>query len=338
MSIEAWLARALGDGAAYPFDAVRLGVVQSMTQRLQYGLCGRESGKPAPIIVDPNVAYTSLFGSVASAAGRRAFDERTDLLSFAEADVRRVVGAFSGSSAERQKLDVYLESLETLQRRQTRLLDAQARLQQVRTSDPTEDGRFTSVHPLERLEVQFELATAALLGNLTPVVLLTSGAKDFDLTYSSLEPIFREDPDFQAVKGRHFVCHNSDGNAAYLKVLNRVTERHVEMMANMARALSRVPEGDGTMLDHTAILYISDNGDQHHSPGTEWPALLLGGSALGLRTDGRTVVYPKLGEGNHRQISNLFNTLGWASGRPLNDFGGEGATRIALGPLPELFA
>ena len=156
MTIEAWLARSLSGRSAYPFDAVRLGVVQSPTQRLQYGLCGRESGKAAPIIVDPHVAYSSLFGSVASADGRRAFDDRSDLLSFARSDVRRVLAAFSGSSRERQKLEVYLESLETLQRRQTRLQDAEGTLEQVRPADPNEDARFASPHPLERLAVQFD--------------------------------------------------------------------------------------------------------------------------------------------------------------------------------------
>ena len=37
-------------------------------------------------------------------------------------------------------------------------------------------------------------------------------------------------------------------------------------------------------------------------------------------------------------MSNLFNTLGHLAGSDLNDFGREGGTRVALGPLPELLA
>ena len=86
----------------------------------------------------------------------------------------------------------------------------------------------------------------------------------------------------------------------------------------------------------TIILYTSDNGEQHHSTASEWPMLLIGGSALGLVTGGRTVVYPGLGKGAHRQVSNLYNTLGHLLGAPVDDFGAEGASRVAEGPLAEL--
>jgi hypothetical protein len=55
------------------------------------------------------------------------------------------------------------------------------------------------------------------------------------------------------------------------------------------------------MLDHPAIVFMSDNGEQHHSTGTEWPALLIGGNALGLKTDGRRVIFPADGAANDRQ-------------------------------------
>lgn len=105
----------------------------------------------------------------------------------------------------------------------------------------------------------------------------------------------------------------------------------------MARALDNVPEGNGTMLDNTIIVYLSDNGEKHHSEAREWPMLRVGGSNLGFKTDGRTVVYPGWNNPNDRQASNLFNTLGHATGNTeLNEFGNEGALRIAKGPLDEL--
>ena len=82
---------------------------------------------------------------------------------------------------------------------------------------------------------------------------------------------------------------------------------------------------------------MSDNGEQHHSEAREWPTLLVGGDALGLKTDGRTVVFPGDGSTGNRQVSNLFNTLGYALGDTSMDrFGREGDTRIAAGPLTEL--
>ncbi|WP_244237231.1 hypothetical protein [Corallococcus llansteffanensis] len=72
--------------------------------------------------------------------------------------------------------------------------------------------------------------------------------------------------------------------------------------------------------------------------GREWPLLLVGGNALGLKTDGRTVVFPRDGRARNRQVSNLFNSLGHALGDTAMDhFGLEFSTRIAPGPLSELY-
>jgi hypothetical protein len=57
---------------------------------------------------------------------------------------------------------------------------------------------------------------------------------------------------------------------------------------------------------------------------------------MGFVNDGRTTVFPGVRNAANRQVSNLFNTLGHAAGLALNDFGTEGTTRIAEGPLSEL--
>ena len=120
----------------------------------------------------------------------------------------------------------------------------------------------------------------------------------------------------------------------------QATENHVSLIADLAATLAVTPEvnGEGTMLDNTIIVYTSDNGEQHHATGAEWPTLIVGGSRMNLRTGGRTVIYPSIRERNNRQLSNLFNTLGHCAGINLNDFGGEGAARKSEEPLSDLLA
>ena len=67
------------------------------------------------------------------------------------------------------------------------------------------------------------------------------------------------------------------------------------------------------------------------------PILLLGGESLGLRTGGRTLIYPEWTSesAERRQVSNLWNTLGTLAGEPLDDFG-DPRSRLAPGPLPAL--
>ena len=108
----------------------------------------------------------------------------------------------------------------------------------------------------------------------------------------------------------------------------------MELVARLARTLAATPEvgASGSMLDHTVFLFRSDNGEQHHSTAREWPMIVLGGNALGLKTDGRTIVFPEEGKTHNRQVSNLFNSLGHAFGDASFDtFGHEGTTRLAPG-------
>lgn len=322
---------------ATPFRAVRLGVAGTNT-RLNYATCAFGERKPAPIITSPTTAFNTLFGSVASAAGRAKFDDRKQLLDFAAKDMQRTLGAFAGSSRERQKLEQYLTSLEEMIERQTLVESMGAQLQAVKPADPADEPLYTSSDPLERFSIQTQMATAALLGGLTNVVVMSmgTGASNFSLNYESLLQMYPG----QDMLGGHDVRHAAEkGAQPFIDILHAVTREQVKCMAQMARKLEATPEvgAAGSMLDHTVMLYMSDNGEKHHSNAEEWAMLMLGGQALGFKTDGRSVVYPKHGHANNRQVSNVFNSLGHAAGQDLNTFGSNDG-RIEEGPLSELWS
>ncbi len=329
VTIDAAIAAKIG--TLTPFDAVRLGVNRGTTP-LAYNTCAFGPGRPAPITTSPANAYASLFGAIAAGASQAEIDERKKLLDFAKADVNAALATFGGSSVERAKLETYLAAIETAQTRQQRLIALRNKVQPLVPGAPSADPRYASADPLERLAVQFDLATASLLGGLTNVVVLVSGpGGGLDLVYSSV--LARHFTGTEASIDRHTLQHGV-ADPKYQTAIMDVTAEHVKLIAKMARTLDSQPEGDGTMLDHTLILYMSDNGEQHHSEAKEWPMLLVGGKKLGFKTDGRTVVYPGWGNANNRQVSNMFNTLGHATGdTAMNEFGDEGSTRLAKGPL-----
>lgn len=325
-TIDAVLAAKLKRTA--PFEAIRLGTSSSLTP-IVYETCSFGAKKPAPILVNPALAYDTLFGSLSGAQG--SGQERTELFDFARADVTATLATFRGNSNERIKLERYLSSLDSLRQRETQLgLMAGAvrpLLPVAPSSNPLLAGSGTP-DSMKWLEAQFQIATASLLGGLTNTVVLASASSGFDVHYDSIIPGV----------GRHDLQHGIN-TASNWTAIAAVTRKHVDLIAQLARALAATPEvgATGSMLDHTAIVLMSDNGEQHHSEAKEWPLLVIGGNALGLRTDGRTVIYPELGEANNRQVSNLFNTLGHAAGdSTFNLFGNEGPSRIAPGPLSEL--
>ncbi len=312
-----------------PFDAIRLGTSSARTP-IVYESCAFGPKRPAGILVNPALAYDTFFGTLVG--GGNMTGERTQLFDFARDDVRAALQTFRGSSAERMKLERYLASLDALRSRETQLGQMAAQVRPLLPPAPRDNPLLASSNgppdSMKWLEAQFEIATAALLGGLTNVVVLAAGTSGFDVRYDS------------GISGlsRHDLQHGI-GTPANWTAIAEVTRRHVALTGRLARALAATPEvgASGSMLDHTAIVLMSDNGEQHHSEAREWPTLLLGGNALGLRTDGRTVVFPGYGKGSNRQMSNLFNTLGHALGDPsMNAFGNEGPTRIAQGPLSEL--
>ncbi len=312
-----------------PFDAIRLGTSSAHTP-IVYQSCAFGPKRPAGILVNPALAYDTLFGTLTG--GAAAGEKRAKLFDFARADVQAALATFKGNTAERAKLERYLGSLDALRAREAQLREMAAAVTPLLPPAPSQNPLLQNAgsppDSLMWLEAQFEIATTALLGGLTHVVVLAAGTSGFDVRYGSAVTSL----------SRHDLQHGI-GTAANWTAIAEVTRRHVAMTAKLARALAGTPEvgGSGSMLDNTAIVLMSDNGEQHHSQAREWPTLLVGGNGLGLRTDGRTVVFPADGTANNRQMSNLFNTLGHAFGdASFNTFGNEGPARIAEGPLSEL--
>lgn len=318
-----------------PFDVVRLGAEES-SARVSYATCAFAARRAAPIVLNTADAFRRLFGIAVSGSSNPAVAQNARLLDFVRKDVDAAMATFSGSSAERAKLEAYAMAVEGLRGRNTQLASMASGV--LPYAPPAPAGEETDV--LERLAVHFDLATAALMGGLTNVAVLVSGpGGGLGNVYRSIYESIPGWPTQALGMNRHILQHGIQ-IPLHQQAITAVTRRHVELIASMAQKLAAVPEpsGGGTMLDHTAIVFLSDNGEAHHSAAREWPVLLVGGSALGLKTDGRTVVYPTTGS-SRRQLSNMFNTVGYAVGETtLDEFGGEGPLRVAPGPLSEVFA
>ena len=74
--------------------------------------------------------------------------------------------------------------------------------------------------------------------------------------------------------------------------LDIIRQHHSSLLANMARKLRAVPEGDGDMLDNTMILYFSDAANKHHADCLEWPYVVIGGCGGKLKIPGYSDYLP----------------------------------------------
>ena len=121
--------------------------------------------------------------------------------------------------------------------------------------------------------------------------------------------------------------------------------------AGLMKKLASIPEGKGTMLDNTLIVFTSDSANRQHTSGENWPFVLIGNLGGALKM-GHYVSWPmrergKLGEWNYHgsttpanpSINALYNTLLHATGAPREHFNLVGEMKddpIQRGPLKEL--
>ena len=143
------------------------------------------------------------------------------------------------------------------------------------------------------------------------------------MRYTSLSP---------EIPGKHHFGHGGEYEGSdNVWWLTEIHHQHALMAARLIERLKATPEGDGTAWDNTLLVYTCDGGESHHANFDDWIVVAASGRNIPLQTarGGRHVLYPKLGSDRHRQLSNFWNTVGHAVGASLDDFGLEGAIRIA---------
>lgn len=310
------------------FPQVGLGISDRAEHSIIYNCSAIGPGRAMPTQCNPMLAYNNLFGSVAQGSARQAYNAQNNLLDFMREDVRRVENRLA--APERERLGHYLEAYESLSQRQSRLNEVQSTL---RRHAPVVNDKFRSDVETDRLDAQFDIASAALIGGLTNVVTLASGAGDpyFSVRFRGLG----------IEVGKHTIGHGGSYNGmTWAEMATTIRRFHMELIARLATRLDAVREGDGTMLDNTLIIYLSDAAEGHHSRCWEWPFVLIGNLGGRLRTGGRYLEYPYYGNRQHRTIANLYTTFLHAAGAN-RQFGmaDPGLRDIdQSGPLSELLA
>jgi hypothetical protein len=287
-------------------------------------------GMPVAFQGSPRKAFLELFGSAVITPEKleRKLALSGNLMDFLRGDARRVERQLSPEDKERFALYTdSFESLRLIEEKKSRLAD---RIQQ---HAPKLTDRYESRAPSARIESHFEVATAALIAGLTNVITLRPDT--LGVNYSELG----------LTESVHNLGHLQDGTASNgwtgHQARAEVEKLQLSCIAEMAKQLERIPEGNGTMLDNTTIVYMSCYGGDHHASLTEWPFILVGGMANKLRM-GRYIEYPKYREKGHRTIANLYLSLMQAAGIRIPETFGQLDANLkdldVTGPLHELLA
>jgi len=215
---------------------------------------------PLPMEVDPRKLFMRLFGQ-GDNAGERArlshqYASLLDLVGGEAKDLERVVGP-----SDKAMLSDYLESVREIERRIQKM---EARdLSKVNIPDAPKQGALPFN---ERIGLMFDLVALALQANMTRVFSFMMAAEVSGQTYN-----FIGVPD-----AFHPLSHHNNEQAK-MDRLAKVQAYHTQVFAKFLDKLAKMPDGDGTMLDHSLFLYGSNMANSNAHNHYPLPTVLVGG-------------------------------------------------------------
>jgi len=278
--------------------------------------------RPFPIICQTDVAFGSLFGSAAEGNAGKVFQSRNKLLDWIQSDIKRVKGELPGM--DREKLDIYLDSFEQMRSRQEKLSAIKDRL---KANLPAID-KFNSKLQTDRFEAQCAMAVAALASRLTNVAVVDASCGPHG---------YKTWKELGVTVDGHMIGHFGVRAPEAIPI----RQFHATRVADLAKRLAAIPEGNGTMLDSTLIVWMSDSAEQHHGQGIQWPMVLVGNLGGKLKTAGRYLQFPSYGSKGHHTMANFYLSLLHSVGDKRQKFGDPdlGLKDIdTAGPLTEILA
>jgi len=314
VSIDQVLAHRLGD--ATPQPSLVLGCEQPITGyhetnfSMAYSshISWHDANSPVPMEVYPSLAFDSLFDN----QGGRRTQSILDRVKEHAASLSRQM-----SHADQVKLDEYLTSVREVEKRieRTRAMkdradeNARDRGRNVITMSRPDNGLPENIR--EHMRLMCDVVALAFQTDKTRVATL--------LLCRDLSGLFYP---FLDVRTAHHPASHDDQSDAY----ERVSRYYVSQVAYLAGKLDAMPEGNGTVLDNSCLMFVSNmwSGSQHDS--TKLPLLLAGGLGGALET-GRVLDFLDKGDDN-RKLCGLYLSIADRMGVPLDRFG-DADTRLA---------
>jgi len=217
---------------------------------------------PLPMQNNPQVVFERLFGDGSTDAERRA--RRAQSLSLLDSLTDQIAALERRLPVEdRSRLDMFLTDVREIERRI------------VRAGEQLPDDLDVPSRPAgipddveEHIKLMLDLQILAWQAEITRVSTLLMGTELTNTVY----------PNSGIRESFHILSHHSNlqENKDRFAILNRY---HVGLLAYLLERLDALPDGDGSLLDHSMVLYgsgMSDGNEHNHSP---LPVVLAGGAS-----------------------------------------------------------
>jgi hypothetical protein len=314
ITIDQVLANRIGQETAQP--SIVLACEHAMTgfHETNYSLAysshisWQSADSPVPNEVYPSLAWDNLFENRGSLRNTSILDRvRQDAESLGK----------SISSTDKAKLDEYLTSVREVEKR----VDVMRKSKEQADDRAKQQNRLAATmdRPLnglpedlrEHTRLMCDIIAIAFQTDKTRIATLIL-ARDLGALYY---------PFLNVADGHHSASHDNASEG-----YERISRFHLSQLAYLAGKLDSMPEGDGTVLDHSCLMWLSNLWIGRSHNNSRLPLVLAGGLGGTLKT-GRTLDYLRSGDAN-RKMSSLFLSLMDRMGVSLDQFG-DADTRLS---------
>lgn len=254
---------------------------------------------PLPAEAHPRLVFEQLFGDGGSKADRQAaLKRRASLLDFVKDDMTRLAKTLGAQ--DRDRVSHYLDSIREVERR---IEKAEAAVTENELPDLSRPTGVPASYA-EHARLMFDLQLLAMQGDITRVVTFQLARETSNRTY----------PEIGISDPHHPLSHHGN-DPAKIERMSKINAFHVSLFAQYLAKLAAVKEGDGTLLDHTLLLYGSGMGNPNVHDHTNLPIIVAGGANAGVKGN-RHLKYEKT-----VPLANLHLTLLDKAGVKIDRFG-----------------
>ncbi|WDQ15478.1 DUF1552 domain-containing protein [Rhodopirellula sp. P2] len=257
------------------------------------------SGAGSPIFMhsNPNHLYQMLYGGISSGDIRLQHEARSSVLSQIE-----LLAASKGQSlppSDQQRYGQFVQGFQEVNGLRDRLDTVSDHL---RKFAPEVDERYSNPEfETDWHDRLLDLGISALSSGITNTLTIGSGRGEIFGAWKGLGI---------EQQGHNLGHMDQPDNPIWIKI----RQYNSRMLVRIMEKLDSVPEGSGTMMDNTLIVYTSNNADKQHTNGANWPVMLLGNLDGAFKSGCFTQIEGK------RPINALYTSLLRAAGQNVDRF------------------
>ena len=256
----------------------------------------RNAKTPLPMEADPRKLFERLFGQGDTPQERKAITKQytsiLDLVSREAADLQKTLDA-----PDRAKVGDYLESVREIERR-VQKMEAQD-LSALALPDVPVSTSFD-----QRLNLMFDMIALAYQANLTRVFTYMMAGEGSNVTYNHIG----------VSDAFHPLSHHQNDKSRKDRLV-KIQTYHSQAFAKFLTKLAAMPDGDGSVLDHSILLYGSNMSNSNAHDEFPLPTIVVGGGA-GKMKGGQHLKYE-----DRTPLANLLLTLLDRAGVPVEKVG-----------------